>query len=560
MNIVRDGHCKKYLYSITIMRSFKRDLIPATLIIIIITVLTSELSGQVADKLPRSTPESEGVSSSGIIDFINAVDTASRVELHSFMFLRHGKVIAEGWWKPYGPDKKHLLYSASKTFTATGIGLAVSENKLKLTDKVISFFPSSLPDTISEYIKELTVKNLLTMSVGQDPEPRSMGNNGDWINTFLSTEPIHKPGTVFMYNNMASFMLSAIVQQVTGETLFDYLQPRIFKPLGIHDADWDLNPQGINLGMIGLRLRSEDLAKFGQLLLQQGVWNNKQLIPKEWVKEATSFKIESSGGSNRLSKDENDWTQGYCYQMWRGRNNTVRLDGMGGQFVVLIPDKDAVVVLTANARNTQDELNLVHNYLIPAIKSNTSLPKNQNSYNELLKRQSVLSIKASVSQSTLSGFETKISGKEFMLDDNDFNIQSVYLAFNSDGCSYAIKRDNQIFIFKAGLSSWKTIKSPLTSLLAPPRNISSKSVDANYNIPQSSVDAASSYSWTDDSTLELTARFIEESLGDQTITCRFTEFNGAVRITIEQSTPSFMMRGPGGAPRVQLRGTMVDIR
>jgi len=542
------------------MHDIKRIVIPAALIVIICSALAAELTGQATDKLPRSTPESEGVSSSGIIDFLNAADTASRVELHSFIFLRHGKVIAEGWWKPYGPDYKHLLYSASKTFTATGIGLAVSENRLKLTDKVISFFPYSLPDSLSEYIKELTVENLITMSVGQDPEPRSMGNNGDWINTFLSTKPVHKPGTVFMYNNMASFMLSAIVQQVTGQKLFDYLQPRIFKPLGIRGADWDLNPQGINLGMIGLRLQTEDLAKFGQLLLQQGVWNNKQLIPKEWVKEATSFKIESNGGSDRLSKDENDWTQGYCYQMWRGRNNTVRLDGMGGQFVVLIPDKDAVVVLTANARNTQDELNLVHNYLIPAIKSNSSLTKNQDSYNELLKRQSDLNIKTSVSQLIKSGFETKISGKEFMLDDNDFKIQSVYLAFNSDGCSFAIKRDNQISVFKAGLSNWKTIKSSLTSLLAPPRNAASKSVDANYTIPQSSVDAATSYLWTDDSTLELTARFVEESLGDQTITCKFLEFNGVVRITIEQNTPSFMMRGPGGAPRVQLRGTMVDIK
>jgi CubicO group peptidase (beta-lactamase class C family) len=542
------------------MSNLRRIIIPSALIVIISMALSFELSGQVAGKLPRSTPESEGVTSSGIIDFLNAVDTAGRVELHSFMFLRHGKVIAEGWWKPFGPDKKHILYSASKTFTATGIGLAISENRLKLTDKVISFFPYSLPDTLSDYIKELTVENLLTMSVGQDPEPRSMGNNGDWINTFLSTRPVHKPGTVFMYNNMASFMLSAIVQQVTGQTLFEYLQPRIFKPLGIRGADWDLNPQGINLGMIGLRLRSEDLAKFGQLLLQQGVWNNKQLIPKEWVKEATSFKIESNGGSDRLSKDKNDWTQGYCYQMWRGRNNTVRLDGMGGQFVVLIPDKDAVVVLTANARNTQDELNLVHDYLIPAIKSNSPLTKKQDSYNELLKRQSDLTIKTSASQLTISAFETKISGKEFMLDDNDFNIQSVYLAFNNDGCSYAIKRDNQISVFKAGLGRWKTTKSPLTSLLAPPRNISSKSVDATYSIPQSSVDAALSYSWTDDSTLELTARFVEESLGAQTITCKFSEFSGVVRVTIEQSSPSFMMRGPGGAPRVQLRGTMVDIK
>ncbi len=395
------------------MDNFKKNLTQALLIFIVSSVLSSELSGQITSKLPRSTPEAEGVSSQGIIDFLNAADTASRVELHSFMFLRHGKVIAEGWWEPFGPDYKHLLYSASKTFTATGIGLAVSENRLKLSDKVYTFFPHSQPDKLSDNMKEMTVQNLLTMSVGQDPEPRSVGSDGDWIKTFLGTEPVHKPGTVFMYNNGATFMLSAIVQQVTGQTLFDYLLPRIFQPLDIRGIDWDLNPQGINLGMIGLRLRSEDLAKFGQLLLQQGTLGKKQLIPKEWVKEATSFKIDNFNPQSKQTRENSDWAQGYCYQMWRGRNNTVRLDGMAGQFVILIPDKDAIVVLTANSRDTQDELNLVHNYLIPAIKSNKSLPANQGLYNDLQKRQSSLSLKTPVSKITRSEFETRVSGKEF---------------------------------------------------------------------------------------------------------------------------------------------------
>src|SRR5512137_1135400 len=201
------------------------------------------------------------------------------------MFLMHGRVIAEGWWNPYGPEYKHLLYSASKTFTATAIGLAVSENRLKLSDKVVSFFPYSMPDTIGNNMKELTVGNLLTMSVGQDPAAMGAGAEEDWITAFLKNEPVHKPGTVFRYNNMATFMLSAIIQQVTAETLFDYFTPRIFHPLNIHGIDWDKNPQGINLGMIGLRLRTEDLAKFGQLLLQKGNWNGKQLIPEAWVRE-----------------------------------------------------------------------------------------------------------------------------------------------------------------------------------------------------------------------------------------------------------------------------------
>jgi CubicO group peptidase (beta-lactamase class C family) len=519
--------------------------------------LVANLSGQNADKLPRSTPESEGVSSAGIIDFLNAVDTGT-VELHSFMFIRHGKVIAEGWWNPYGPDYKHLLFSTSKTFTATAIGLAVSENRLKITDKVISFFPSSLPDSISDYMKELTVQNLLTMSVGQDPEPSAMGTNGDWITAFLKSKPKFKPGTIFKYNNTASFMLSAIVQQVTDQTVFDYLQPRIFKPLAIRGIDWDLSPQGINLGMIGLRLRTEDMAKFGQLLLQNGVWNGKQLIPKEWIKEATSFKIQTNIPGKKDSLNLSDWGQGYCYQMWRGRNNSVRLDGMAGQFVMLFPDKDAFVVLTANARNTQNELNLVHNYLIPAIKSDKALAVNPDLNDELRKKQSALSLKPTTTAGlSKSEIESKISGKEFDFANNNNNIQSVYFTFNGEDCSFALKRDDNISIIKTGLGSWKMSNILSSSLLAPP-HIVSKSVDANYKILQPIIKVGASYTWTDKNTLELTARFIEESLGSETIVCKFSEVNGTINVLIEQKgrMPMMGMPGPAATP---LRGTLVKI-
>ncbi len=530
------------------------------LVISLILILSSGLRAQNVQKLPRSSPEAEGVSSAGILDFLNAVDTG-RVELHSYMFIRHGKVIAEGWWKPYNPAYKHLLFSASKTFTATAVGLAVSENRLKVTDKVISFFPYSLPDSVCDYIKDLTVQNLLTMSVGQDPEPRSMGNNGDWITSFLATEPIQMPGTVFKYNNMATFMLSAIVQQVTGETVFDFLMTRIFKPLEIRGIDWDLNPQGINLGMIGLRLHTEDLAKFGQLLLQEGMWNKKQLIPGTWVKEATSFKIESYEPSNKSPKELNDWAQGYAYQMWRGRNNTVRVDGMGGQFVVLIPEKDAIVVFTANARNTQNELNLMHDYLIPAIKSDKALPPAPDLQSKLLKKNSELRIAPGFKPSSAPEFESIISGKEFVLGNNDYNLQSVYFLFKGKECTLALKRDNNISSIKSGSDEWKITNTSSSSLLAPPRNNFSKSVDANYTVLQPVYKLGAMYSWSDDKTLKITGRFVEESLGSETIVCKFSEQNGEVSVTIEPEVPVTTMRMPMGMRfTVTLRGAMVNIK
>jgi len=405
-------------------------------------------------------------------------------------------------------------------------------------------------------MEEMTVKDLLTMSAGQDPEPRSFGNNGDWITTFLATDPVHQPGTVFKYNNMATFMLSAIVQQVTGETVFDYLMPRLFKPMDIRGIDWDLNPQGINLGMIGLRLRTEDLAKFGLLLMDNGVWNRQQLVPKAWVQEATAFKIRTVEEADENS----DWAQGYAYQMWRGRNNTVRVDGMAGQFVVLFPDKDAYVVFTANARDTQKELNLMHDYLFPAIQSDKALSSNPVANKEIQSRTKALRIPVDDSQTMNPDLESRISGKEFALSQNDYDIQSVYFAFDKGECTFALKRDNQVESIKAGSGEWRISNSASASLLAPPRENVSKSIDANYSIPRPVIKLAASWTWTDTSTLEITGRFVEESLGAQTIVCSFSERFGPLSLTIEPKAAAMPSRFPGMRQPVILRGSLVDIR
>ena len=237
----------------------------------------------ISQPLPRSTPEAEGVSSKGIIDFLDAIDN-SKHEMHSIMILRHGVVIAEGWWSPYRPELKHTLYSLSKSFTSTAIGFAVAEKKITVNDKVISFFPDKLPQTVSENLAQLTIKDLLSMSAGQAPDPSfAIAPSDDWIKTFFSIPIQNKPGSVFLYNSMATYMLSAIVQKVTGQKIIDYLKPRLFAPLGIEGPDWENDPTGINVGGWGLRVRTEDIAKFAQLYLQKGKWNGKQIIPAAWV-------------------------------------------------------------------------------------------------------------------------------------------------------------------------------------------------------------------------------------------------------------------------------------
>jgi len=230
--------------------------------------------------LPRSVPEAEGVSSNSIIQFLDAA-AKSKTEFHSFMLLRHGKVIAEGWWNPYRPDLKHTLYSCSKSFTATAVGFAIQEKKVSLDDKVVAFFPNYLPDTVTTYLSDLTVKDALMMSDGQEPDPTFsvISKDTNWIKGFLSTPILHDPGTTFLYNSLGTYMLSAIIQKVTGQSTLDYLKPRLFDPLGIRGMDWETDLQGINTGGWGLRLKTEDMAKFAEF------WSDQRKL----ITEATPF-------------------------------------------------------------------------------------------------------------------------------------------------------------------------------------------------------------------------------------------------------------------------------
>jgi len=308
--------------------------------------------------LPRSTLEAQGISSAGIRDYVETADRQVNT-MHSFMLVRHGHVVAGAWWSPENAEKPHVLWSLSKSFTSTAVGLAVAEGKLSIDEPVMKFFPDSCPSEPSANLKAMRVRDLLTMSCGHDVEPKH-SENEPWVDTFLKHPVPNEPGTHFLYNSMGTYMLSAIVQKVTGQTLLDYLRPRLFAPLGIENPTWDSSPQGINCGGWGLKIRTEDIAKFGQLYLRKGKWEGKQLIPASWVEQATSKQISNGTDPNR------DWTQGYGFQFWRCRHNAFRGDGKDGQFCIVLPDLDAVVAITANTRDMQAELNVVWDKLLPA--------------------------------------------------------------------------------------------------------------------------------------------------------------------------------------------------
>ncbi len=322
--------------------------------------------------LPRAeTPDSVTAAMEGFFEQVEA----DSMDIHSVMIVKNGSVIYSKWQSQGADSLPHVLHSVSKTFTATAVGLAIADGKMALTDKVIDYFPDKLPDEVSDNLQAMTIRDLLTMSCGHDEEPRITTPEEDWASTFLAHPVEHEPGTFYLYNSLGTYMLSAIVQQVTGEKVVDYLTPRLFEPLHIDKPKWEESPQGINCGGWGLYLKTEDLAKMGQLLLQKGEWNGRQLIPAEWVEEMSKKQVESINPGTRLEDaaakgmtvETSDWMQGYGYQMWRCRPGCFRADGARGQYIIVVPDKNAVIAITSDVEDLQGELNLVWEHILPIL-------------------------------------------------------------------------------------------------------------------------------------------------------------------------------------------------
>lgn len=377
--------------------------------------------------LPRSTPEAQGISSAAILDFVQSADQQVDA-MHSFMLVRHGQVVSEGWWSPFAATIPHSMYSLSKSFTSTAVGLAIAEGKLSLNDPVLKFFPDAAPAEPSPNLREMRVRDLLTMSTGQHAEDVakfSFDSTEPLVKLFLSLPVAHKPGTHFWYNTPATFMCSAIVQKVTGQTTFDYLKPRLFEPLGIENPTWEMKQQ-YTFGGSGLHIRTEDIARFGQLYLQKGKWNGKQLVPASWVETATTR--QTSNGSN----PDSDWDQGYGYFFWRCRPGCFRGDGAFGQFCIVLPQQDAVIAITSGTRDMQGVLNLVWQKLLPAMQANP-LPADDVAHQKLTQTLAGLTMHPQTGTATPAAGIANAYGKKFMFSTNSQKIDFAALEVSPAG-------------------------------------------------------------------------------------------------------------------------------
>ncbi|PYP76908.1 MAG: serine hydrolase [Gemmatimonadetes bacterium] len=426
---------------------------PVAILFVFLTAVAHRASAQTTSAqsaLPRSTPEAQGISSSAILSFVQAADTGID-GMNSFMVVRHGHVVAEGWWSPYDAPTPHVLYSLSKSFTSTAVGLAIAEGRLSLDDEVLKFFPGEAPTQPSTNLRAMRVRDLLRMNTGHQTEPQlldpvdSSMRSATWVKRFFAHPVAFKPGTHFLYNSPATYMLSAIVQRVTGQTVLDYLQPRLFEPLGIERPTWVQSPEGINAGAYGLSVRTEDIARLGQLYLQKGQWNGKQLIPAAWVDAATS--LQTSNGSSPRS----DWDQGYGYQFWQSRHG-YRGDGAFGQYMLILPQYDAVVAITSGVRDMQSVMNLVWDKLLPEMQG-TPLPENTVAQRALTTKLAGLTMRTSPGSPT-SPLASTISGRWYALGENARGIRAVSLDLTSKTPALVVRTASQETRTPLGLGTW----------------------------------------------------------------------------------------------------------
>ncbi len=453
---------------------------------VLLSIVASASDGQ----LPRVTPESQGVLSTPIIEYFDSMMAYPNAEIHSIIVMRHGNVIAETYPKPFDADYGHILYSCSKTFVSAAVGIAIGENRLRLEDRVAAFFPECLPDSVSSSLAQMTVRHLLTMTSGVEPDWQMRSECDDWTRAFLA-KPVENPGQKFQYDSMCTYMLAAIVEKVTGMKLVDYLNQRVFSTLGITDAQWEVSPEGHNTGGWGLRLKSESLAKFGQLLLQEGRWEGRQLIPAEWVKQMMSR--QADGGSD-----------GYGFQMWMcERPGTVRADGAYGQFIYVIPDMDMVVVVTqCSTMDFSEQRRLLWRVLDEAVVSESASIKESAATKKLARKQASYVLPVAEGKAT-GKCSDKLLGRTIVLDANKYGWTEMRISSEDRNVVLALTdAQGRITRVVCGHGRWVTSENQTPPVYSITARGQFEGTSAPYRV-------AGSYGWEQDGRLNVKVKYVD---------------------------------------------------
>lgn len=431
---------------------------------------------QVRD-LPRSTPEAEGIPSAVVSHLLDTLIGAPQSNIHSVMILRHGKVIAEVYPEPWKAEYRHTMYSCSKTFVSVAVGLAVDEHKLRVTDRVISFFPEYKLELTSPELASMTVRDLLIMASGIAPDENLRAECNDWIPAFLS-KPVKTPGKLFKYDSLCTYLLSAIIQRVTGMKTLDYLKEHLFKYMNITEVGWEESPEGYNTGGWGLHIQCESMAKLGQLLLQKGRWGARQLVSESWVRQMMKRQIPVNQSRTKY----------YGYQMWgctpRG---AYCADGRLGQYILVMPEQDMVVAITECAIAPQ--LHLVWEELLPHLGNEPLEPGEEA---ELLKEKM-----ASYRYLTPEGTDTlslmkEMEGRVYEFTANEFGWKT--LSFEQHDERMVMKvldKHGRRYSLSLGYGEWVTSEIAAYPLYSMNARQKFKGLQGPFYV-------AGSYAWRDD--------------------------------------------------------------
>ena len=462
-------------------------------LLILLALLPLLLAAQTGD-LPRSTPAAEGISTQAVINMMDSLMALPECDIHHVMVMRHGKVVAELHPAPFRAEDSHTLYSASKTFTSLAVGIAIDENLLRLDDRVMTFFPDKRSIPVSDNMAAMTVRDLLMMASGMKPDWTMRNNSMDWVKDWLAKPVDDKPGSLFQYDSMCTFMLSAIVQRVTGQTMLEYLQKKLFTPMHITVADWETSPDGINTGGWGLRVQAETMAKLGQLLLNKGNWNGQQLVSADYVEAACSRLID---GGAKETVPPTDGNQGYGYQVWQSKwPGSFRADGAMGQYTVVVPQEDLVVVILGMKLYGHEELACIWNQLMPGLKDVPLQPEKK-----LQKKLDNLCAKASLKLP--QGKKGKNQNILLHLESNRFGMREIGLFGGAAEKTMEVEyeaQDSDSFVL--GYGSW--CYSPLAGMPYYSINAINRMKGFAHGFT-----AAAAYAWTSPMTLEVRVHYVD---------------------------------------------------
>ena len=417
----------------------------ASLIVAVAFAAASSLHA--AQPLARATPESQGVPSRAVAEWVRAMDAQGG--FNGFVLLRHGRTIAEGGWSPCETNGLHMLYSLSKSFTSTAIGMLVDEGKLDLDERIVDLFPGKMPPDPSKNLLEMRVRDLLSMATGHETDSASSlthSADGDWIKAFLAHPVPRRPGTWFRYDSGATYMLSAIVRAKSGERPSEYLARRLFEPLGISGARWNRSPEGEDLGGWGLNMTTRDIARFGQFWLQRGEWEGRQLLSRDYVALASAKQISNASGPRRFEGDTvtDDWQVGYGFQFWRCTHGCYRAAGAYGQLAVVMPDQDAVLAVNSNF-SMRKTLERLWEILLPAM-GDAPLPEAPE------EARALESLTASLMRPTVKGDAVgRVAGGSFA----DSNGASFSLASADGGWTLAVTNAEWRCSIPVGFGEWR---------------------------------------------------------------------------------------------------------